>query len=181
LKNEYRIFLGIPIPERIKDTIISGVPIYGQGKGWIQKEDLHLTLRFIGHTSASDVILLQERLNRLNLKMFTLQLGDWGFFGKRIFHIAVRPCAELIKWRTEIYFAKKQESLSPDFFPHITLRRLHPDNFQSTLVCARKLPPLNLEFEAEGVSLFNSDPGSQGVKYRQLFFKEAHSPEHWPN
>ncbi|MBI2629916.1 RNA 2',3'-cyclic phosphodiesterase [Candidatus Pacearchaeota archaeon] len=79
-----RVFISIDIPEKLKKEIaLLQKQIYSQGffEGKItEPENLHLTLKFIGEITDSQLIQIKERLKKVKLKQFKARLGSLGVF-----------------------------------------------------------------------------------------------------
>ena len=63
----YRLFVAIRIPEQIKDAMAAAQSelrqaLPGRGMAWTKREQLHLTLKFLGNVDAQCVDALNEQL-----------------------------------------------------------------------------------------------------------------------
>ncbi len=80
-----RLFWAINLPEEIKErlwriqTLLQGA---GADARWVEKENLHLTVQFLGEVEVSriDALISAARKALLTQKAFPLQLGGLGVF-----------------------------------------------------------------------------------------------------
>ena len=124
-----RLFTGIEIPGLIGDQssrLRGGLP----GARWIDRENLHLTLRFVGDVDMDIAEKIAGALARVHRAKFTLKLADIGVFGtKRPHSIVARtdPSTELGELQADHERLMKRIGLRPEtrkFTPHVTLARL---------------------------------------------------------
>jgi RNA 2',3'-cyclic 3'-phosphodiesterase len=123
-----RLFVGIGFPPELKlqlSLLRSGVP----GAKWVDPGNLHLTLRFIGEADESAAADINDALDRLRARCFTLQLAGTGVFGEkpRSLWVGVERNQELVTLRDKIEQALIRTGLPPEprkFAPHVTLARL---------------------------------------------------------
>ncbi|MCQ2914213.1 MAG: RNA 2',3'-cyclic phosphodiesterase [Alphaproteobacteria bacterium] len=83
-----RLFAGIDFPEHIQEQLYSlrgGVP----GASWKPKENLHITLRFIGNVDEADADYIHEGFMQIRAPAFNLQMTQVGFFatGSQMRHL----------------------------------------------------------------------------------------------
>ena len=128
-----RLFTGIEIPTEIGQHLAllrGGLP----GARWIDPENYHLTLRFIGDvdmTVADDVV---DTLSRIMRTGFSLSLDGLSSFGTKKPHaiVARLPASpSLFDLQSEIERRFQRLGLPPDrrkFTPHVTLARLRGAN-----------------------------------------------------
>src|SRR5258708_36978015 len=85
-----RLFTGLEIPAEIRQTLSSlrgGLP----GARWIDPENYHVTLRFIGDIDGVAANEIASLLFRVNRKPFDLALQGLSSFGGRNPRAAVAP------------------------------------------------------------------------------------------
>ena len=166
-----RLFIALELPLQVKDSLekwrkqVSGE--YPALK-WTQYENLHVTLRFLGSVNPDSVI---TRMDGLNLRRFLpvhFELNRTGTFGKPPsvlwaggrFSGDLKKAAELLG---EIPDEKGNSALR-NFVPHVTVARA------SRGQTIPEVPfTMNLEGEAEAISLFQSTLAPSGPVYRSLF------------
>jgi 2'-5' RNA ligase len=124
-----RLFTGIEIPAPLADRLSflrGGLP----GARWIDPENYHLTLRFIGDIDMRVADEVAAELARVRREPFTLRLGPVGTLGTRRPHaIVVRaePNPALIELQAEHERIMQRIGLVAEtrkYTPHVTLARL---------------------------------------------------------
>ena len=125
-----RLFAGIEIPTPIADRLSfakAAIP----GARWIDPQNYHLTLRFIGDVDGATARDFIQSLGQIEAAPFELKLDGLGSFGgnkpRAIFaSIASSPALEIdLERATER--AAREAGLPPEprnFKPHVTLARL---------------------------------------------------------
>ncbi len=128
-----RLFTGLEIPEDVGFDLSfmqGGIP----GARWIDRENFHLTIRFIGDISDSLAREVTDALEGVDVKPFQLSLKGVDFFGGRQPHTlfaGVEENAELR--RLEALHSRLAHVLDlpgegRKFVPHVALARLkNPD------------------------------------------------------
>jgi 2'-5' RNA ligase len=146
-----RLFVGIEFPPELKLRLsLLETPL--PGTRWIDLGNLHLTLRFIGEITEDIAADVDEALERLEARRFSLQLAGTGVFGGNKPHtlwVGVERDPDLVVLHDKIERALVRAGLAPEprrFAPHVTLARLRD-------------PPLDLlgHFLAAH-ALFRADP-----------------------
>lgn len=124
-----RLFTALSLPSDVAEGLLQlqgGVP----GARWQSREQLHLTLRFIGEADGRQAADIDDALSAMTAPGFALALHDIGTFGgrePREIWVGVRPNAALMHLRKKIEIALQRIGLAPDprkFAPHVTLARL---------------------------------------------------------
>lgn len=131
-----RLFIAIKIHEAphllplVKNTRIL---MRKERMRWIPDNDLHITLRFLGHVDAGEIAKVKQAVAKVveEFEDFYIQLKGLGNFGSRILWAGVEFNPELIELQERI-----DEALLPmfekeyrEYVPHITLARIkHLDN-----------------------------------------------------
>ncbi len=167
-----RLFVALQIPDASGDSLrglCAGVP----GARWVNPEQFHITLRFIGEVDGRTARAAMEELGQITMPSFPVELHGVGTFGdKRKAHslwAGVRPSGMLTRLHDKIDGAMARIGLPPDrrkFTPHVTLARLN--NAPSERLCAYlahhglATPP---SFTCEGFTLFSSFLSSNGAIY----------------
>ena len=92
-----RLFVALSVPDAVAQSLLllqGGVP----GARWQTREQLHLTLRFIGEVDGRETAALKDALAAIDAPAFHLELHGVGQFGNRkpnTLWAAVRPSPEL--------------------------------------------------------------------------------------
>ena len=124
-----RLFTALEIPRNAAMSLSllrGGLP----GARWIDVENYHITLRFIGDVDGRTADEIVERLDRIERPEFQLQLTGTGAFGSKKPHsvwAGVSTPPELFQLQAEIERICQRIGLPSDprkFTPHVTLARL---------------------------------------------------------
>ncbi len=124
-----RLFTGLEIPPDIGQALSSlrgGLP----GARWIDPENYHVTLRFIGDIHGVAANEIAATLTRVNRKPFEVALQGLSSFGSkkpRAVVASVVPSRPLMELQAELERLMQRCGLDPEgrkFTPHVTLARL---------------------------------------------------------
>jgi len=124
-----RLFAALSIPDEVAQTLLllqGGVP----GARWQSREQLHLTLRFIGEVDGRQASKIDDTLAAIAAPGFALELYGVGTFGGRDpqqLWAGVRANDALMHLQRKIETALQRIGLAPEprkFTPHVTLARL---------------------------------------------------------
>jgi RNA 2',3'-cyclic 3'-phosphodiesterase len=124
-----RLFTGLEIPADIGQALSSlrgGLP----GARWIDPENYHLTLRFIGDVddiTAQEVALMLGRVQRGGFELYLDGLTSFGGRKPRAVVASVAPEPRLLEVQAEHERLMKRIGLEPEgrkYTPHVTLARL---------------------------------------------------------
>src|SRR5215813_12825943 len=125
-----RIFTGLELPSNVAQSLAmlrGGLP----GARWIEPENYHVTLRFIGDIDAISANEIASMLLRVNRKPFEVKLQGLTSFGgrkPRAVVASIEPSRPLIELQAELERMMQRMGLDPEgrkFTPHVTLARLH--------------------------------------------------------
>src|ERR1700760_678487 len=166
-----RLFTGLEIPAEVGQTLSNlrgGLP----GARWIDPENYHLTLRFIGDidgASANEIASLLWRGDRPPFDV-TLQ-GVSGFGGRKPRAVVanIAPSRPLIELQAELERMMQRIGLDPEgrkFTPHVTLARLRDAAAQDVAdyLSVRGYFPTRV-FTASRFVLFSSRASTGGGPY----------------
>jgi 2'-5' RNA ligase len=128
-----RLFTALEIP---RDAALSLSLLRGglPGARWIDVENYHLTLRFIGDVEGHVADEIANALDRVRRPPFSLALSGVGAFGSRKPHAiwaGAAPSPDISALQGEIERICQRLGLSADprkFVPHVTLARLRNSN-----------------------------------------------------
>jgi RNA 2',3'-cyclic 3'-phosphodiesterase len=124
-----RLFVAFSLPDAVAVSLTmiqSGVP----GARWQTREQMHLTLRFIGEVDGSDAATIDDALFAISAPALSLQLKGGGEFGgkkPRALWAGVAPNEALLHLQRKIETAMQRIGLEAEprkFTPHVTLARL---------------------------------------------------------
>jgi RNA 2',3'-cyclic 3'-phosphodiesterase len=124
-----RLFTGLEIPRKIAQSLSmlrGGLP----GARWIDPENYHITLRFIGDIDdrlAQDIASMLDGVKR---RSFDVRFGGLTVFGgrkPRAIVAGIEPVQPLVELQSEMERLMQRLGLEPEgrkFTPHVTLARL---------------------------------------------------------
>jgi len=124
-----RLFTGLEIPARVAQSLAlmrGGLP----GARWIDPENYHLTLRFIGDIDdalARDIAGLLARVQRAPFELRLDGLSSFGGRKPRALVAAATPVGALMELQAEQERLLQRLGLEPEgrkYTPHVTLARL---------------------------------------------------------
>jgi 2'-5' RNA ligase len=125
-----RLFTGLEIPEDLAFALSlkrGGL----SGARWIDPENYHITLRFIGDVDHQTADEVADSLDRLaNSLRFSIRLTGFGTFGgdkPRALFAGVEPSEALNRLQAAHERVLQKAGLAPEgrkFVPHVTLARL---------------------------------------------------------
>lgn len=124
-----RLFIGLEIPDDLRQTLSllrGGLP----GARWIDPENYHLTLRFIGDIDGGLAHEIVSMLGGVNRRPFDVRLDGLSSFGgkkPRAIVASVAPSPSLLELQAELERRMQRVGLEPEgrkYTPHVTLARL---------------------------------------------------------
>ena len=169
-----RCFIAINIPEKIKNKVFHiSRNLHEQNlfHGKVtEKNNLHLTLKFLGEISQEQLEKVKKILNNLNLKKIKIKITNAGVFDENHIKIIWLKMLNLENFQKQI-----DEALKPLFKPeqrfmsHLTIARVKqkPKNPELLLEEIQKLK-INKEFVLDTVKIMKSELFSSGPKYKVL-------------
>lgn len=170
-----RLFTGLEVPFLLADQISllqGGLQNGGNKARWIDRDDFHVTLRFIGdidHAMAREVV---SALDKVRHGPLMLRLDGLGVFGGNKPHSVfanIAPNAELSELQAQQERIFQRLGLVPErrnFIPHITLARCRgfsPADVAHWLTMRGSV--MNIPFEVERFVLYSSRDSVGGGPY----------------
>ena len=171
-----RAFLALPLPE----SVIAQLSLIQQRLRLtrpVPRENLHLTLVFLGEQRHDALETLHMDLESLRARGFWLRLDGLGVFGgdrPRNLHARVvgEPALEALQARLQR--AARQAGMRPEnrrFTPHVTLARFRPGEGDPAALAAAIQSVGALEaplFAVESYGLYRSHLRADGAQYDLL-------------
>lgn len=170
-----RLFVGLALPEALRDTLSMlerGIP----GARWVESDNYHVTLRFIGEVAGDRAEDVDSALGAVRARPFALSLAGVGHFGKlrkaRSVWAGVEANDLLNRLQASVESAVVRAGFPAEarrFRPHVTLARIrgetghHVANFLSEHGDFRAPP-----FEVGNFTLYESRLTRHGATYRAL-------------
>jgi RNA 2',3'-cyclic 3'-phosphodiesterase len=123
-----RLFTALEIPSDIGQSMAQlrgGLP----GARWVDPENYHLTLRFIGDIDDALADEIANQLDQVARRKFSLRIDGLDSFGgnkPRAVVAAIQPVTELVELQAEHERIMQRVGLAPErkYKPHVTLARL---------------------------------------------------------
>lgn len=173
-----RLFIAIAIPDAVAMSLTmiqSGV----SGARWQTREQMHLTLRFIGEVDGRDAAAIDDALAVISAPALSLQLKGVGEFGgnkPRALWAGVIPHEALLHLQRKIETAMQRIGLEAEprkFTPHVTLARLRstPPGIVMDYLVDHALYA-SVTFEVREFILYESHLGPNG----SLYVPQRHYP-----
>ncbi len=171
-----RCFLAIEIPDEVKKELARIQTLIPESKmKFVERENLHLTLKFLGELSDFQVNKAKEALKQVNFGKFKANLGEVGVFPSqsfvRVVWVALEPLEKVKELHHLIDAALEKEKFRADsaFESHITLTRVKfikdKREFFKKLKEVKVTP---IEFTVEKFVLMKSTLTEQGPIYEKI-------------
>ena len=163
-----RLFIAIPMNAKVKESLLTTQEAFrheGIQGNYTPRENLHLTLAFIGEYGNPDAVI--DVLNSVPFEPFPLRLDRLGNFGD-LYWAGIADNPQLAAFVKRLRRALADRNIPFDrkrFSPHITLVR-KAESYGET-----PLPPVHApegEMEVNGVVLMRSDRGKHGMIYTEV-------------
>jgi 2'-5' RNA ligase len=166
-----RLFTGLEIPEAIRLRLsLIRAPL--AGAKWIEAENMHITLRFVGDVDGRTADDFADALAEVRGRPFPVCVEGTGAFGgrePRVLWAGVAAAPELdALYRAHERAARAAglEADTRDFKPHVTLARLRRTRPQAVARFLEENGALRTEpFTVSRFVLLSARPGSGGGPY----------------
>ena len=180
-KPEMRLFIGIPLASvttrdlaaevnRLQST--SRNPARTDSYRWSARESWHITLQFLGSTTAQQFECVVARLRALHHIPIHIQIGALGTFARAgILFVDVHVTPQLLALQQSVTAATANCGFTPEdrpYHPHITLarRKGRGGNEEFRNLRLQVTPPPHFSsFTAESFVLYQSIPSPEGSRY----------------
>lgn len=169
----YRIFVGLELPAAVTDQL-AGLTCGLPGARWLESDQMHVTLRFIGEVDGG---VFDDALNALDtvaFEPFELQLKGVGFFPPRgradTLWVGLRDPGSVTALKTKIDASLARAGIEREqrkFVPHVAIARLK--DCQSSKLGQYIVEYSLFEsipFRVEHFHLYSSMLSSSGAIYR---------------
>jgi 2'-5' RNA ligase len=170
-----RLFVALPVPNEVAQSLMliqAGVP----GARWQVREQLHLTLAFIGEVDGSLAAAIDDVLAGILVPDFSLQLHGVGQFGEgkrsrsHALWAGVRPNPALEHLQRKVGNAIRRVGTAQEahkYTPHVTVARMrHPEPGKVVEWLTQHALYTSPEFDAGAFHLYSSKLTSDGSIYR---------------
>lgn len=182
IRHAMRLFISIEFPNYIKEQIVENtraISLTFPSVSWVKRENLHLTLKFLGFSPPQKLAKIQEGIKKstVGLVQAPLIFGTLGYFDREPFiiwlgiassHMLDVLVASLDYEMAHVGFIKEKRPFSP----HITLgraRRLSQREKQHVVSIINKQKPITVPaFAVKEVALMESKLTSTGPFYTKV-------------
>ncbi|MCD6550505.1 RNA 2',3'-cyclic phosphodiesterase [bacterium] len=177
-----RIFIAINLPDEVKQKLLdfqkkwSELPVR-----WVKKENLHLTLNFLGYIFEKDLNAITKSVEEISQRHqpFFIELDKIDFGARyknipRLIWVEGKRSQELISLKKDLDQAlHKSINFIPetrDFLPHITLARLRKWDWQRIEPDERPeiCEYISEKFEVKSIEIMESRLKRGGAQYSIL-------------
>ena len=168
-----RLFTALCFDEETKNALFAAgkaAEISSEGN-FSPKENLHLTLVFIGETEKAEEI--KTALSKIEFPAFEFKISGTGFFEKGIFWAGTEENENLKNLRKEISERLENLGFEPEereYVPHITLARKFKPEENFSAEKTEKLLPEKPVF-ANRISLMKSERVDGVLRYTEIYSK----------
>lgn len=166
-----RLFTGLELPDHVAAELAAmrgGV----SGARWLDEEDYHITLRFIGDVDEATAYDVHDALERIRRRAFTVTLDGLGAFGgakPRAIVATAKPVPPLVELQAEQERLMRRVGLPVEtrkYTPHVTLARLR----QATPIAVANYLSMrgwlaSRSFEVDHFTLFSARDSIGGGPY----------------
>ena len=170
-----RLFIGIPLAPEVIDAleILSrSLRSADDGLRWSSSDSWHITLQFLGETSAEKYSCLAERLKGVSSPGVPVRIDGTGFFDRAgVFYASVNVSPPLLQLEERVLAATSQCGFIGEhrpFRPHVTLARAKGENRMQTLRRLKAQVGPNVQFTAFMATefrLYQAFLGPAGSRY----------------
>lgn len=180
-----RTFIAIPIPEPVirylSDLINKFQTQFSENSiKWVQPNNIHITLKFLGDISTSSLAKLDDLLQSKKFPSFNLEIDKVGAFPSiykpRVIWVGTTTNPILMEINDHVQSVTEFINVSEErksFSPHLTIARIKPgirnesfETLKHLLVKNRNLS--SLKFNVDKYCLFQSKLTPNGPKYSEL-------------
>ena len=181
-----RLFVAMDIPSQVRDEFAALIAELREADSsfsksrarWVRPENLHVTLKFIGHVETGRVDAIRAALSEVHASgAVEMRFRGLGFFpnGKRprVFWAGMEASANLAPLAAEIEASLKKAGIAGEtreYAPHLTLARFDPPGISDGL---SEIAQRNATREFGAVRtgefhLFESKTRPTGAEYSRL-------------
>ena len=167
----HRLFVAIRPPAEIRARLIDlmeGV----RGARWVDEDQIHITLRFIGEVDRHLANDIAVELGRVRQPWFALSLDGIGSFDRKgqpvTLWAGLHPHEPLRELHKKVDQAVQRSGMEPErraFHPHITLARLKPGSGPIAPLLEQSGGLKSAPFEVRNFGLYESDLTPAGAIY----------------
>lgn len=181
-----RLFVALEIPAAMRENLAAQISelrdlslkLADKRPRWVRRENLHVTLKFIGEVADVKIAAIRSRLSKIRSDApVDLHFRGLGFFPNekypRVLWAGVKASANLTVLAEAIDRSPETQAVAPErraFTPHLTLARFEPPGLHEKLLAAiRKVGEREFgSFQAREFQLIESKLKPSGAEYTTL-------------
>ncbi|WP_260483623.1 RNA 2',3'-cyclic phosphodiesterase [Sphingomicrobium flavum] len=170
----HRLFIAIPAPEALIDTLAPAMEGGPPNLRWVPEEDLHCTLRFIGNVERGMIPQIVEVLGDIRSPAIAAQIDGVGILDHRrhgALWARLQPKAALTALHHKIDRALQTVGLEPEhraYLPHITLARWSGGRIHARAWAERNAGLASEAQPFDSFTLFESRLSRHGASYTPI-------------
>lgn len=169
-----RCFIAIDLPNEIKNELVRIQKQLPEAKmKLVEKQNLHLTLKFFGELSNNEINKIKEQLKNIKIRKFSVNLGKLGVFEPNFIRVVwisiegdgIRKIQQEIDASLETIGIQKNKQ----FTSHLTLARIKfVKDKQMFINLLKEIKLKQLEFEINNFALKKSTLTGKGPIYKDI-------------
>ena len=169
-----RLFTALSLPDELRPRLAalgSGI----DGARWVEPENLHITLRFIGEVDRHRANDIADLLAGIRFAPFDVRIEGLGSFDRKgvvdTLWAGVQPRDPLAQLHRKVDRACVRAGLAPEgraYLPHVTLARFGRSGGLVDGFLAVHAGLSSPAFRVDGFSLFESRIGHDGARYEAV-------------
>lgn len=173
-----RLFIAVDLPDEVLthlETVQNELQRQRVFLGkYIPRENMHITLQFLGDVSSADLAKLQARLASVVFSSMIVRLGvldmfEYGQQGTILFAHYTCPDLERLAAHLAVLLADYRYPDQPSFIAHTTLARVKKvDDDERLLDTINSIEMPHFSFAVTAFVLKESIPGLHGKEYKEL-------------
>ena len=171
-----RLFVAVDISEELREKIHPVLKAVSEISGVkaVERENLHITLKFLGEVSEARVVAISEALKKVEFEPFEIYLKGFGFFPNeryaRVAWIGVKEGEDRLKELADKVNAalKKVGFKSESFTAHVTVARVKKPEGRKIVEVLSKLDDDFGRMEVKDFRLKKSTLTSKGPIYEDI-------------
>jgi 2'-5' RNA ligase len=165
-----RIFLALNLPQETKNEITKKYGKTLEELKKVKKENLHITLLFLGYFPEEKIKEIKEKLKKIKHEKFQVLIKGIGSFNSRVIFLKIEEGKEKIK---ELHhkISNALEIKDERFNPHLTIARnkkLKKEKFNGVIKELKKIS-FEKRIEIKEFDLMESILSPTGAKYKKIY------------
>ncbi|TFB25096.1 RNA 2',3'-cyclic phosphodiesterase [Filobacillus milosensis] len=133
MPDDVHYFIGFPVPQERREILSEWQKIlehYVDYRKWVHMDDFHITIRFLGALSKSQLRELKRKLVTVECAAFDISVEGINFFGKedqpRVMYAEINRSEQILSIKAQVDDLLNQlkfDEESRPYRPHITLAK----------------------------------------------------------